>query len=175
MTFEEAIAQLRTWCDLSMNRPIPIGVDSRLAFSCRPVEDDEEIRHIEHDLEWPLPKAYARLLRSVGSGKLFINKYGLGVHLYAPSQVLEMSEGIWESWEQERATSHDRFCIIGHHNGLGDAFGFVISRPGPRNFDVFCHEYPPFEYASVSDGLDSWKTLDQWIIRLVESHAKDIL
>ena len=50
---------------------------------------------------------------------------------------------------------------------MGDFMGFLISRPGPRNFDVFCHEYPFDEYVAVSDEINMWRTFEAWLIHAV--------
>jgi hypothetical protein len=43
------------------------------------------------------------------------------------------------------------------------------------NFDVFCHEYPPAEYAAVSDENSSWRTFDDWLVQAVDRHGRDTL
>ena len=57
----------------------------------------------------------------------------------------------------------DDFCMIGQSDVLGDFIGFVMNRPGPDNFDVFCHEYPVYDYSRVSDELESWRSFELWL------------
>ena len=69
----------------------------------------------------------------------------------------------------------ERFCFVGEHRSMGDMMGFCLSRPGPANFDVYCHEYPFEEYTAISDEIKSWREFGPYIVRVVESHGRDSL
>jgi hypothetical protein len=58
---------------------------------------------------------------------------------------------------------------------MGDFMGFLVSRPGPMNFDVFCHEYPFEEYVAVSDEIKTWRTFESWLIHAVETRGEETI
>ena len=170
MNFEEALKQLKSWCDSSRGELIEISPDNFLSFEILELFDDSKINLLENSLKWKLPESYKLFLESIGKSNLFLSEYALGTHFFDPDEVLQASEfQVWESWEEEKANFPHRFCIIGAETGLGDFFGFAIGIESAKNFDIFCHEDPPFEYIEVSNELKSWKSFDEWIVRLVEN------
>ena len=56
---------------------------------------------------------------------------------------------------------------------MGDFMGFLVTRTGNDNFDVFCHEYPFEEYVAVSDEINSWRSFESWLIRCVDTKGED--
>ena len=173
MKFQDALDQLSAWCAQSGGKPIDIAAEAPLSFSCEKLGFLSE-KDLSALLGWKVPEEYLQLLRAVGRSELFIDEYGLGIHIYSPSEARNVSQELWREWITEGVLPQN-FCMIGHHSGLGDAFGFLVDRSGPNNFDIFCHEYPPYAYAETSDELKSWRTLEAWVIRLVESKGLDVL
>jgi len=172
MEASEALNQLSLWCRQSNGSPIEIqrGIERR--FNTVSTFAEANLRSIERALGWSLPTTYGALLRLVGQSRLFVDTYGLGLYLYSPEEVISSSQGIWD---EEEEPGEERFCLIGESRNTGDYFGFVISRDTVTNFDVFCHEYPPPEYAAISDELKSWRTLDQWLVQIVGSYGQETL
>lgn len=173
MEIDEAIDQLRRWCEASVGTPIEIAEDIVVTFESTLRYSDAAIQEIESELNCSLPESYKKFMLVVGESSLFTTpKYGGGINFYQPKEVIRSSIHIWDE-EEEAGT--DRFCFIGERMSMGDYIGFVVSRPGPKNFDVFCHEYPSQEYANVSDELKSWRTFDEWLIHAVTCKGKDTL
>ena len=166
MTGSDAIEQLADWCKRSQGKLLEIGADKPLAFNSLETYGTSEIDQLEQAIDWSLPALYRTLLSQVGRCEVFYGDDAFGLTLYSPAEVRTASQGIWL---EEDHVGDDEFCFIGANRGMGDYFGFVTTRSGPANFDVFCHEYPPYEYAAVSDELKSWRTLDQWLVQVVES------
>jgi hypothetical protein len=107
----------------------------------------------------------AGFMSVIGASSLFSwSPYGGGQRFYNLEEVIETTLAV-ASGGIDGMT--DRFCFVGEHRSMGDLMGFLVSRAGPRNFDVFCHEYPLEEYVAVSDELKSWRTFDDWLIRAV--------
>ena len=176
MNFEEAVKQLEIWCRSSKGKLIEISPDNFLSFESLETYDDLQINSIEESLQWKLPDTYKIFLKAIGKSRLFLNANRLGTVFFDPGEVLHASEiQVWESWEEEKKESPHRFCIVGKESGLGDFFGFAIGIESSKNFDVFCHEYPPFEYVEVSDEIKSWKSFDEWIVQIVENFGQERL
>jgi len=172
MDSSQAIEQLVNWCKASAGTSIEIASGRECSFRSFECYSEEAIAAFEAKLNWKLPTTYRLLLLRLGHSQLFIDEYGLGLEMHSPAQVLKASNHIWDGEEE---VTGDRFCFVGSNTGIGDYFGFVINRPGPKNFDVFCHEYPPFEYVATSDELYSWRTLDTWLVQVVKTFGEDCL
>ena len=174
MTPEEAIRQLDAWCSQSQgSRPLELGSELELTFErVRPFAGEEVVR-IETALGWAIPSDYREFLLRLGECRLFIDKYGTGLEFYGPEQIVRTHKELLDLEEEEPIL--DRFCMAGHASGLGDYFGFFLDREGARNFDVFCHEYPVFEYVPTSDELDSWKDFGGWLVKAVMTRGEEVL
>ncbi len=169
MNFERALAQLQQWCADSRGEPLPGLPEGGNVFESRSIHTEAELNAIEERLQCSLPESYRQFMRTIGASSLFCTHVnGGGPILYRPDEILRASAGA--SYQDEDGSVH-RFCFVGEHRSMGDFMGFLISRPGPRNFDVFCHEYPFEEYVSVSNELDSWRTFDEWLIHAVETQG----
>jgi len=104
---------------------------------------------------------------TVGASSLFSwSPHGGGPCFYDPDEVILSSR---DAKVFRNDGGIDRYCFVGEHRLMGDRMGFLISRSEPKNFDVFCHEYPMEEYAEVSDEIKSWRTFEEWLIRAVET------
>jgi hypothetical protein len=174
MDISGAIDQLAKWCAESNGAPIEIAPGRTLTFASHAIFGQTEIDLLEQQLGFHLPSAYRRFMGIIGQSILFQEpRYASGgLYFYKPEEAINASLAIWEG---EAEAGSDRFCFIGCHRSMGDYFGFVIDRPDLKNFDVFCHEYPPGEYVDVSNEIGSWRTFDEWIIRAVESSGEDTL
>jgi len=174
MGVDEAIDCLAAWCHQSAGTAIEIAPDRELAFASHAVFDDDDIHAVELRMGYNFPPGYRRFMRVVGQSLVFREpQRGTGgMYFFCPEEAINYSLSIWD---EEENVGSDRFCFIGWHRSMGDYFGFDIKRGATRNFDVFCHEYPPSDYVSVSDELKSWRTFDEWIIRAVESFGEDTL
>ena len=53
--------------------------------------------------------------------------------------------------------------------------GFCIDRPGPVNFDIYCHEYPFEEYVAISDEINSWREFGPYVAGVVSRFGRDSL
>lgn len=172
MNGHQAIEKLVKWCKKSEGIPIVISPGKEYFFRSIEHYSEESIAKFEAELNWKLPETYRLLLLRLGHCQLFIDEFDLGLEIYGPAQALAESSCIWEGEEE---VTGDKFCLVGSNSGTGDFFGFVINRPGPNNFDIFCHEYPPFAYVTTSDELQSWRTLDTWLEQIVETFGEDCL
>jgi hypothetical protein len=169
MTFAKALAQLQQWCAESHGEPLPGLPDGRGVFESRSIHTEDELNTIEERLRCTLPQSYRQFMKTIGASSLFCTHVtGGGPIFYRPDEILHASANA--SFEDENG-SVNRFCFVGEHRSMGDFMGFLISRPGPRNFDVFCHEYPFEEYVSVSNEINSWRTFDEWLIHAVETEG----
>ena len=170
MELAEALTQLRVWCDRSRGEEIEIAPGIWKVFESHGTHSDAAVREIEAALGFVLPQAYYEFMAIVGESSLFgWSRFGGGPHFYHPQQVIEVSRE-WAEVESEV----ERFCFIGEHRSMGDLMGFCIDRPDP-NFDIFCHEYPPEEYVSVSDEIKSWREFGRYIVGVVATFGKDTL
>ena len=171
MTLAEALAQLRAWCDRSQGDVIEIAPGVTGSFQSRGTFREASVRVIESKLGFQLPPAYYEFMAAVGESSLFgWSPHGGGPRFYHPRQVIETSQ----EWAAARPEV-ERFCFVGEHRLMGDMMGFCIDRPGPANFDIYCHEYPFEEYVIVSDEIKSWQEFGPYIIRVVASHGQDSL
>jgi hypothetical protein len=171
--YEEALKQLVRWCQDSQGVILHLAPQEDVSFRSYETYSPAEVRRIEEQLDCILDDSYHLLLRAVGRADLFSpERYGGGIRLYGPDEVIQASRSIWEGQD---GNASDRFCFIGEHRLMGDYLGFVVSRAGPRNFDVFCHEYPPEQYVEVSNELSSWRTLEGWLIHAVETLGTETL
>jgi len=174
MNVNDAIEKLRLWCEQSSGEPIEIAPGRILTFASHAVFGTPELQVVERRLDFRLPDSYRWFMAAVGQAIVFREpRYGSGgMHFFTTQEIVDASLRIWEGEEE---VGFDRFCFIGWHRSMGDYFGFVINRAGQRNFDVFCHEYPPGRYVEISNEIQSWRTFDEWIIRAVESYGEDTL
>ena len=173
MDLQQALEKLREWCDQSAGTPIEIAPGRHAVFDSRSIHDAGSLRMVEDRLGCSLPESYVRFMSVIGASLLFSwSPYGGGVRFYNPEEVVETTIGV-ASEGIEGLT--DRFCFVGEHRSMGDLMGFLVSRDGPRNFDVFCHEYPLEEYVAVSDELKKWRTFEEWLIRAVSTLGQESL
>jgi hypothetical protein len=171
MTLPEALTQLRAWCDLSQGEPITIAPGVTVSFQSRGTYGEAAIAEIEAELRLAFPPAYRAFMAAIGESSLFgWSPAGGHWHFYHPRQVIEVSR----EWAEARPDV-ERFCFVGEHRAMGDMMGFCIDRPGPRNFDIYCHEYPFEEYVSVSDELDSWREFGPYVAGVVTRFGRDSL
>jgi hypothetical protein len=174
MDFPQALAQLREWCDRSAGNPIELASGRSAIFHSRPIHDAGSLREVEDLLGCSLPESYFQFMSVIGASSLFSwLPYGGGLQLYAAEEVIAATLAVIASESNEAMT--DRFCFVGEHRSMGDLMGFAVSRAGPRNFDVFCHEYPLEEYVATSDKLKSWRTFDEWLIHAVDTLGENSL
>jgi len=170
MELAEALAQLQAWCDQSRGEPIEIAPGVALAFQSRSVFSEASVRQIEMQLGFALPFAYFEFMATVGESTLFgWSPSGGGPFFYHPEQVIDVTQ----TWN-EAEPGMGRFCFVGEHRSMGDMMGFCLDHPAP-NFDIFCHEYPPDDYVTVSDELNSWRDFGSYIVGMVASFGKDTL
>jgi hypothetical protein len=170
---EQALAQLRIWCDQSAGTPIEIAPGRLAVFVSRSTHDARSLRRVQERLGCSLPESYFRFMSEIGASSLFSwSPYGGGARFYDPDEVIATTCAVLSEGTEGVI---DRFCFVGEHCAMGDLMGFLVSRAGPRNFDVFCHEYPLAEYIAVSDELKSWRTFDDWLIRAVTTLGQDSL
>ena len=171
MTLAEALAQLGAWCDRSRGEPIEIAAGITGSFQSRGTYSDMPVREIERELDFKLPSAYYDFMEVVGESSLFgWSPSGGHWYFYNPIQVIEVSLQ-WATAQPDV----ERFCFVGEHRCMGDMMGFCIDRPGPSNFDIFCHEYPFEEYVSVSDEISSWREFGPYLTGVVSRFGKDSL
>jgi len=131
------------------------------------------LREVEKRLGGSLPESYRRFMAIIGASSLFSwSPHGGGPRFYRPDEVVEASLG---AVVERDDGGQDRFCFVGEHRLMGDYVGFLLSRPGPKNFDVFCHEYPLEEYVAVSDEIKSWRTFEGWLINAVETRGEETI
>ncbi len=171
MTLSEALSQLRAWCDRSRGEPIEIAPDITGAFQSRGTYSAASVREIEEDLGLKLPPAYYEFMDVVGESSLF-GWSPSGGHwcYYNPRQVIEVSRQ-WRAAQPEV----ERFCFVGEHRCMGDMMGFCTDRPGPANFDIYCHEYPFEEYVAISDEIKSWREFGLYVAGVVSRFGQDSL
>ncbi|MCA8998921.1 MAG: SMI1/KNR4 family protein [Planctomycetaceae bacterium] len=171
MNLEEALAQLKEWCDESRGNSIPLLPERQAVFESRSLHGDDELAAVETKLSFSFPHSYRRFMATIGACSLFSwSPHGGGPRFYTPSEVLQVSQGA--SYTDEDGNTH-RICFVGEHRLMGDFMGFLMSRPGEQNFDVFCHEYPFEEYVAVSDEINSWRTFENWVIKCVETRGEE--
>ena len=48
-------------------------------------------------------------------------------------------------------------------------------RPGPANFDIYCHEYPFEEYVAISSEIKSWREFGPYVAGVVSRFGEDSL
>jgi hypothetical protein len=174
MTFDQAIEQLKKWIAESCGAAIQIGNDVCCEFHQLQIYTDEEITAAENELDWQFPTEFRTFMKEIGKSCLFNDpQFGLGIDIYSLDQIIQTYEELKNMDEEEPIT--DRFCMIGSSNSMGDYIGFTINREGPKNFDVYCHEYPVFEYVNVSTEIMSWRTFQSWLIKVVETLGEEII
>jgi hypothetical protein len=171
VTFAEAMIQLGEWCDRSRGEPIEIAPGITGSFQSRATYSDAAVREIESEVGFKLPPAYYEFMTTVGESSLFgWSPVGGHWYFYHPRQVIEVSQQ-WAAAQPEV----ERFCFVGEHRCMGDMMGFCIDRPGPTNFDIYCHEYPFEEYVAVSDEIKSWREFGPYVARVVSRFGRDSL
>jgi hypothetical protein len=170
MILTEALTQLRVWCDASGGEPIEIAPGRQVVFLSSNTFSAPDICRIEDQVGCALPDGYRLFLGAIGRSALFSSsRIGGGLHFYDPDRVIEVSLSSNAGNEEH---VRERFCFIGEHRLMGDFMGFCINRPGPKNFDVFCHEYPLEEYSAISDEISSWRSFEEWLVHVVESRER---
>jgi hypothetical protein len=171
MTLTQALAQLRSWCDISRGKLIEIAPGITRSFQSRGTYAEEAVREIELKLGFELPPAYYQFMASVGESLSFgWAPEGGDWYFYPPRRVIEVSE----QWATARPQV-ERFCFVGEHRCMGDMMGFCIDRAGPANFDIYCHEYPFEEYVAVSDEIKSWREFGPYVAGVVSRFGQDSL
>jgi hypothetical protein len=132
MTFAQALAQLQKWCAQSRGEPLPGLPDGRSVFQSRSIHTESEMHGIEEHLGCSLPESYREFMATIGASSLFCaHVNGGGPIFYGPDEVIRASV---DAAFADEGGSVNRFCFVGEHRSMGDFMGFLISRPGPRNF-----------------------------------------
>lgn len=75
----------------------------------------------------------------------------------------------------EAAPEVERFCFVGKHRMMGDMMGFCSDRTSPRNFDIYCHDYPFEEDVAISNEIESWREFEPYITGVVSRFGEDSL
>lgn len=171
MTLTEALFQLCSWCNRSRGEPITIAPGISGSFQSRCTYPASAVRDIEMEHGFTLPEAYYEFMAVVGESSLFgWSPAGGHWYFYNPRQVIEVSQ----QWAAAQAEVQ-RLWFVGEHRCMGDMMGFCIDRPGPANFDIYCHEYPFEEYVAVSDELKSWREFGPYVAGVVSRFGQDSL
>lgn len=174
MTFDEAIEQLKKWIAESNGSAIQIGKEVCCEFHQFQKYTEEEIVATENALKWRFPAEFRTFMKEIGKSCLFNDpQFGLGVDIYSLNQIIQTHEELKNLDEEEPIT--DLFCMIGASNSMGDYIGFTINRETQDNFDIYCHEYPVFEYVNVSTEIKSWRTFQSWLVKIVETLGEEII
>src|SRR5262245_10390939 len=93
MTFAEALAQLRAWCDHSQGEMIEIAPGITGSFQSRGTYPNSSVRRIEDAMEFELPPAYYEFMDAIGKSSLFgWSPAGGHWYFYDPRQVVEVSQ-----------------------------------------------------------------------------------
>lgn len=99
------------------------------------------------------------LLTTVGVGEFFIDDNGASaVQIYDPASV---SEVFGDSFD-DPADLFRKFLPVGCDNKLQETAVYLLERPGPDNFLVASHEYPPDDWLEIADEGEA-TTLETWI------------
>jgi hypothetical protein len=174
MKFDQAIALLKKWIEESQGKAIELGEDVCCEFHQFETYTDEQITDTEQKLNWEFPNEFRVFMKEIGKSCLFNDpQFGLGIDINSLDQIVETYEQLKNLDEEEPIT--DLFCMVGVSNSLGDYIGFTINRENPNNFDIYCHEYPVYEYVNVSNEIRSWRTFKDWIIKVVETLGEEII
>lgn len=171
MTIGEALTQLRAWCDRSRGEQIEIAPGITGSFQSRGTYDESAVRKIEEETGFKLPLAYFEFMAAIGESSLFgWSPSGGHWFFYPPQQVINVSK----AWATAKPQV-ERFCFVGEHRCMGDMMGFCIDRPGPSNFDIYCHEYPFEEYVAISNEIKSWREFGAYVAGVVSRFGQDSL
>ena len=171
MTLQEALNQLLAWCEISDGQPIEILPGRSAVFESRSIHELDELARVEAAVGFRFPESYRSFMQTIGASSLFSwSPHGGGPRFYTPDEVIQASRNA--TYTDDRGIEY-RFCFVGEHRLMGDFMGFLASREGEQNFDVFCHEYPFEEYVAVSDEIRSWRSFEHWVTRCVESRGED--
>ncbi|WKT60044.1 SMI1/KNR4 family protein [Microbulbifer thermotolerans] len=174
MTYDQAIEQLKSWIAKSNGAAIHIGKNVHCEFHQFKVYSDEEIASAEKALSWRFPTEFRTFMKEIGNTCLFNDpQLGFGIDIFTLDKIIKTHEELKTMDEEEPIT--DLFCMIGVSNSMGDHIGFTMNREGPNNFDIYCHEYPVFEYVNVSTEINSWRTFKNWLIKVVETLGEEII
>jgi SMI1 / KNR4 family (SUKH-1) len=171
--FIESLKQLKKWCANKNTNEIKSEI---LNFDISQISD-EDINKIKTYTEQKLPESYYSFLKEIGIGRLFYDTTyrGGGIEIFDLDALIENNKIILSEIESENEPTKEQFIMIGIHHAMGDWFGFDVSKVGISNFDVFCHEYPIYEYGETSDELKSWRSFEDWVINLVASKGENSL
>lgn len=71
MNLEEALAQLKEWCDESRGNPIPLLPERQAVFESRSLHSDDELVEVETKLGFSFPHSYRRFMATIGACSLF--------------------------------------------------------------------------------------------------------
>ncbi|TGN22570.1 SMI1/KNR4 family protein [Empedobacter tilapiae] len=135
----------------------------------------EEIEVIKAFTNHLLPNTYYHFLTEIGSGQCFVGEYFSSFELYNFAELKENNQLFQQEIKDYEKPVNEQFMIIGIHCSMGDWMGFCTSKTDEKNFDVYCHEYPIDEYIEISNELNSWRSFEEWIIRVVETKGKETL
>jgi hypothetical protein len=136
------------------------------------IQDIEIIKELTNNC---LPDSYYYFLQEIGVGAFFIGEYSSKFELYNIIQLKEYNALIQQEIEGEDEITKESYFMIGSHRSMGDWMGFCTSKSDLANFDVYCHEYPIYDYAAISDELKSWRSFEDWIINVVKTKGEDSL
>lgn len=136
------------------------------------IDDLEKIKRLT---DYGLPGSYYYFLEEIGVGDFFINEYSSKFELYNVAQLKEYNSLLQREIVEEDETTVENYFMIGRHLSMGDWMGFCTSKADTANFDVYCHEYPIYDYAAISDELKSWRSFEDWIINVVKTKGEESL
>ncbi|WP_276378803.1 SMI1/KNR4 family protein [Flavobacterium sp. H4147] len=135
----------------------------------------EELQDIKKLTNNNLEDSYYYFLQEIGSGHFFIGEYFAKFELYNLEQLKEYNALVQKEIEEEDEVTEENYFMIGSHLSMGDWIGFCTTKQDTNNFDIYCHEYPIYEYAETSDELKSWRSFEDWIIKIVKTKGEESL
>ncbi|MDM1298320.1 SMI1/KNR4 family protein [Empedobacter falsenii] len=180
--FQESINNLKYW--ISKNEAIlekKLWKDSKeiieaeiLRFKIQSITI-EELDAIRKYTNNNLPESYYYFLSEVGTGQFFTGEYLPSFEIYNLAELQEYNNLFQQEVENTEEVVNDEFLIVGTDCAMGDWMGFCTTRMEENNFDIFCHEYPIDEYVETSDELKSWRTFEEWMIKVIETKGRKSL
>lgn len=135
----------------------------------------EELQAIKNLTNNQLEDSYYYFLQEIGSGYFFIDEYTTQFELYNLAQLKTHNAMVQQEIEEEDEATKESYFMIGSHLSMGDWIGFCTTKQDTNNFDIYCHEYPIYNYTETSDELKSWRRFEDWIIRVVKTKGEKSL
>ncbi|MCG7963063.1 MAG: SMI1/KNR4 family protein [Candidatus Thiodiazotropha taylori] len=167
MTFEDTCKEIDSLIARSCGSNILLPCGEEYAFERVKRYSLSELSEFENKFGINLPDEYKYFLMTVGSSKIYIDEYGLGIEFLSLERLIDFSNKVFENMKNP----FPKLMIIASNIGRGDFISYGIGDDSQDyRLATLSHEEDPERWLQENT---EWSTLRNWLVTLFESEGEE--